>query len=106
MEAQSGCRFRNRSRARSRRNTRKDKEMATHSSRPVTITDEEWNGSNIDDIKALAGEENVSLVGDILQVRKSDGIWENVRIGWRVARKQDNHVISVISASAFREFWE
>lgn len=63
-----------------------------------------WNGSNVDEVRAVAGDNFVGLHSDHVLVRHTGGpevIW--VRPGWWVIRWDGSEEIRVFSAGAFTD---
>lgn len=60
-----------------------------------------WNGRNIDEIKAVAGDHFVSLHSDYVLVEriKHEVLW--VRPGWWIVREDGADEVLVYSAGAF-----
>lgn len=81
--------------------------MGTYASRPKTITAVQYNGSNEEEIAALIGEVNVNATAGRLQIRQSEGIWENVQTGqWAAMTGVENNGVCIFSDILFRNLFE
>lgn len=72
---------------------------------PQRIEAGQFDGSDVTRITGLAGEENVSFRNGHLQVRVSDGRWEDILRDWWVLRFGDGS-ICVASGAAFARHWK
>lgn len=80
--------------------------MSTHASKPLTIHAEQWNGTNVAEITALAGAENVHHTEEILQVKNAGNRWAQVHRGWWVSKVAGTGELTVHADDSFRRFFE
>ncbi len=73
----------------------------TYITKSVTVQAEQWNGTDNENITALAGTENVNVASSMLQVRNTEGEWVTLYPGWW-ASKNDSGQIGVHSDGGFR----
>lgn len=77
----------------------------TYTQRNIKVQAVQWNGDNLAEIISVAGQANVNVAGEFLQVRLGDDRWGDVHLHHWVSRDEHGE-LTVHADHAFRRDWQ